>query len=141
RCAMSDLTLLANQYAASAEFLKGMNSALLRIKKAQFGVGGGEASPAELRRSRDELAQLVEAVYARLSNEAGRTVMVPEELLERLRAEYGTQLSWRLPDLQEAIMALRGSEPLGERALKTLDELCGAADATASASFRRLWRR
>jgi hypothetical protein len=138
---MSDLTLLANQYAASAEFLKQMNSALLRIKKAQFGARGSMASPAELRQSRDELARLIEAVYARLGTQAGQTAMVPEELLERLRAEYGTQLSWKLPDLQEVIATLRDNEPLSERVLKTLDDLCGAADATASASFRRLWRR
>lgn len=138
---MSDLTLLANQYAASAEFLKQMNSALLQLKKAQFGARGSEVPAARLQESRETLAQLVEAVRARLANQASSAVMVPEEFLERLRTEYGTQLAWKLPDLQQAITALRGTAPLNEHVLRTLDDLCGTADATASASFRRLWRR
>ena len=138
---MSDVTLLANQYAASAEFLEKVNTALLRLKKAQFGAKAPEATDSELRDSREDLAQRVEAVHARLENRSAGAMIVPEEVVERLRTAYRGQLSWRLEDLQKAAAVLRGEEALSERVLKTLDELCEATDAAASASFRRLWRR
>ncbi|MCP4663130.1 MAG: hypothetical protein GY856_47675 [bacterium] len=139
---MSDMTLLANQYAVSAEFLQLVNTALLRLKKAKFGTrSSGRITESDLRESRDELARLVEAVLARLKKQSAGPMMVPEELIERFQVEYGSQLSWRLPDLQEAVRSLRSAEEMSERVLRTLDDLCQVADATTSASFRRLWRR
>jgi len=138
---MSDMTLLANQYAASAEFLERVNAALLALKKAAFGRKRDAPAANGLKQSREELAELVEAVHDRLANRSAKTALVPEELLERLNCEYGSQLSWRLENLDRAVQALRSDEALSDEVFVTLDELCQAADAIASASFRRLWRR
>ncbi len=139
---MSDMALLANQYAASAEFLQLVNTALLRLKKEKFGTSkSGRISKSELRESRNELARLVEAVLAQLQKQKSSALMVPEELIERVQVKYEDELSSRLPELQEAVSSLRSTNEMSDRVLQTLDDLCQLADATTSASFRRLWRR
>lgn len=138
---MSDMTLLANQYAASAEFLERVNAALLALKKAAFGREPDTPTANGLKKSREELAELVQAVHDRLGNPSANTALVPEELLERLNCEYGSQLSWHLENLERAVQALRSDDALSDEVFATLDEVCQAADAIASASFRRLWRR
>jgi hypothetical protein len=62
-------------------------------------------------------------------------------VLSRLEAKNRARLAWFLDDLRQTAAALQGDNPLEAQQLETLDEVCDAADATASASFRRLWRR
>jgi hypothetical protein len=67
--------------------------------------------------------------------------LAPPEVLERLAERHANQLPYFLDDLKETVASLHRGGVLAEKELSTLDEICHAADATASASFRRLRRR
>lgn len=139
---MGDMTLLANQYAVSAEFVQKLNRALLRLKKQQFGsTKGNKQDDSQVQQYRKELADLLEAVLARLEKRSYGSVAMPEEFIQRLGEAYKAQLSWRLSDLRHTVAELQAAEGISERALQTLDQVCEAAEITASTSFRRLWRR
>jgi hypothetical protein len=78
---------------------------------------------------------------AEATEDAEASLVIPEDVLSRLEAKHRAQLAWFLDDLRQTAAALQGEGPLEPAQLETLDEVCDAADATASASFRRLWRR
>jgi hypothetical protein len=50
-------------------------------------------------------------------------------------------MGYLLEDLASAEQALRGNTPVDSEVMRILDEICDAADASASAMFRRLRRR
>lgn len=137
---MSDTTALSHQYAASAAFAERMSRWALALKKAV-----GEADGPGGEEGRAGLAAVLARVLERLnldqpvSDEA--VPLVPEEFYERLEARHRSEADWFIEDLRAAHAALREGRPLDERAWAIVDEVGDAADATASASFRRLWRR
>jgi hypothetical protein len=144
---MSDMTSLSNEYAASADFATEVNSAVLALKRAWS--RGEDAIPAqagEELRLRGRLGIVLLALVRQLSaeertEEAEAPVLIPEDVIERLEAKHRTRLNWYLEDLRQTAVALQSGAALEEPQLERLDEVCDAADATASASFRRLWRR
>lgn len=144
---MSDMSNLSNEYAASADFAAEVNSAVLALKRARS-CGEETASgqfPDEAN-SRRRLAAVLFALARALSpaestGEADAPLVIPEDVVSRLEAKHRAQLAWFLDDLRQTAAALQGNAPLEAEQLETLDDVCDAADATASASFRRLWRR
>ena len=88
------------------------------------------------------LADMVVAVRRQLGPGAPEaTPPVPPEVVERLSSEHKNQMGYLLDDLSAAERALRGEAPMDANVIRVLDEICNAADASASAMFRRLRRR
>lgn len=144
---MSDMSNLSNEYAASADFATEVNAAVLALKRAwsrgEETASGWSPEEAQFRK---RLATVLLALARVLSpaeaaEDAEAPLVIPEDMLSRLEAKHRARLAWFLDDLRQTAAALRGESPLEAPQLETLDEVCDAADATASASFRRLWRR
>ncbi len=138
---MSDTTTLSHEYETSASFAETVNQAVLRLKKAR--LGRRDVSPTEVTEAQTKMATLLEAVASSLGAPARATklVQVPSEVLERLVAKHSNKLSYFQDDLVQTAAALQKGSVIDEEALKVLEEISDAADATASASFRRLRRR
>lgn len=138
---MSDTTTLSHEYETSASFAESVNQAVLHLKKARR--GRSSASAEEVRAARTTLAGMLEAVAASVGSPstAGHGVNVPGEVLDRLVAKNSNRLSYFQDDLVEAAKALKKSVETSDETLEILEEIADAADATASASFRRLRRR
>ena len=129
---MSDISALSHDYEATSQFAERINSAVLLLKKS-------------LRRSQGrpdmgDLANLVEDVKKQLLS-AEHSTAVPTEIVERLSSEHQTQMSYLIEDLRSAEEALRGNATVDPAVIRVLDAICDAADASASAMFRRLRRR
>jgi hypothetical protein len=129
---MSDISALSHDYEATSQFADRINSAVLQLKKS---LHQSQARP-----DLGELASVVEAVKTQLSSSEHSTT-VPTEVVERLSSEHQAQMSYLIADLQSAEEALRGKAAVDPAVIRVLDEICDAADASASAMFRRLRRR
>jgi hypothetical protein len=129
---MSDISALSHDYEANSQFAERINSAVLLLKKSL-------RHPQE-RPDMGDLANLVEAVKKQLSSTEHSTT-VPTEVVERLSAEHQAQMSYLIEDLRTAEEALRGNAIVNSAVIRVLDEICDAADASASSMFRRLRRR
>jgi hypothetical protein len=138
---MSDTTTLSHEYETSASFAEAVNQAVLKLKKAR--LGRRDVTPAEVKDARTKMATLLDAVASGLGASAptAKSISVPGEVLERLIAKHTNQLSYFQDDLVETATALQQDTAIDNQALKVLEEISDAADATASASFRRLRRR
>lgn len=138
---MSDTTTLSHEYETSASFAETVNQAVLKLKKAR--LGRRDVSPTEVTEACTTMATLLDAVAASLGAAARSTkaVQVPSEVLERLVAKHTNRLRYFQDDLVQTAAALQQGTTIEDEALKVLEEISDAADATASASFRRLRRR
>jgi hypothetical protein len=138
---MSDTTTLSHEYETSASFAETVNQAVLKLKKAR--LGGRNVPQSEVIEARDKMAALLDAVASSLGapGRVTKPVHVPSEVLERLVAKRTNQLSWFQEDLVQTAAALQKGIAIDDDAIKVLEEISDAADATASASFRRLRRR
>jgi hypothetical protein len=142
---MSDTTSLSSNYSVTATFAKEFNSAVLILKRwylAQGSVPPPAVEEAEVRR---KLAEYLRGVISQLNtDEAGDGAPaehIPEGIISRLVEKNQHKMSWFVTDLQQTEELLCGTTALGHDDFSVLDEVCDAADASASASFRRLWRR
>jgi len=142
---MSDMTSLSHEYAAAADFAQEVNSAVVTIKKEQLGLGIPPAPDSDsIRQKRQALAAVIEDLLHRLTaSRKGKNsgIVVPEDVLGRLEAKHQSQMAYFVDDLKAVSDALSKGLPLEERQVASLDEICDAADASASATFRRLRRR
>ena len=129
---MSDLSALSNDYEATSRFAETVNTAVLSLKKSLRGVPEQNQTEA--------LAAIVAAVRAQLTSSA-LSRAVPSEVVERLSTEHKSDFNYLVEDLNTAEAALRGQAPIDQRVIEVLDTICDAADASASAMFRRLRRR
>jgi hypothetical protein len=143
---MNDTTSLSSTYSAASAFAKAFNAAVLVLKRRHL-VGGElpAPAPAEEGEARRTLAESVRGVISQLSPEAADVAhageRIPSAIITRLVEKHRDKLGWLVSDLRQAGQALGEAAPLGRDDFAALDEVCDAADATASASFRRLWRR
>jgi ABC-type transporter Mla subunit MlaD len=134
---MSDVSALSHDYEATAQFAERINSAVLSLKKA-LRHGPRALAPNET----GTLADVVQAVRTQLGQRLTPTTpSVPQEVIERLTSEHKAQMGYFLDDLAGAEKALRGNSPVDAEVIRVLDDICDAADASASAMFRRLRRR
>lgn len=135
---MSDISALSHDYEATAEFAQQMNTAVLDLKRSVKGRHRTRAKPEQTA----HLADILSAVKSRLESSEGKPdIPVPEGVIERLQTEHKKKLNYLIEDLSNAEQALRGSGSVTSEVLDILDEVCDAADASASAMFRRLRRR
>lgn len=139
---MSDLTALSGEYAENAEFVRTLNSALLALRKRQL-AGKRKASGAvNFRSLGDLIAELARCIDQKEGvGEGCEAVEIPRDVLDRLRERHRSDLGWYAKDLQAIGELLRQEKSLSDKQLRQLDEICEAADAAATAVFRRLWRR
>ena len=142
---MSDMTSLSHEYAAAADFAQEVNSAVVTIKKEQLGLGNPPAlNNDSIQQKRQALAAVIVDLLHRLTASGkGKSleIVVPEDVLSRLEAKHQSQMDYFVEDLRAVSEALAKRLPLEARQVASLDEICDAADASASATFRRLRRR
>ncbi len=143
---MSDMTSLSHEYAASSDFARQFNDAVLRLKKWQFAEAGIPLpSAGEVLEARQQLVQTLKDVVGRLEakGEAMHSfgIAIPPEVADRLIGKHRNRMAYFVQDLRNATRDLEGEGQVDLPAMATLDEICDAADASASASFRRLRRR
>jgi hypothetical protein len=67
-------------------------------------------------------------------------VKVPADIIERLRDRTKGELPELVAQLRQVAESLETDSRIGEGNFSALDRVCEAADATASAAFRRLRR-
>jgi hypothetical protein len=142
---MSELSIIAHDYALNADFARKFNEAVLILKRRCLlgRVGNGETEET-VRQTRHDLKGLVGSLVAALHDEGKAWTVdqaqVPADLLERLRKRVKGALEETITELRGVVDDLDKGVALREPAFKALDVVCEAADETASAAFRRLRR-
>ncbi len=141
---MSDLSIIAHDYALNAEFARRFNAAVLQLKRHYLVAKSRGKPETEIRESRSELRQFLKSLACALDSSGKQwtedQTKVPQDVVERFRARVKGELPEAISGLQNTADDLQDDSPLQERAFATLDRVCEAADATASAAFRRLRR-
>lgn len=141
---MSDMTSLSNEYSANADFAKQFNTAVLELKRHQFQVARVGEEPPRLQDHREVLANLLKRLsqlFRNAETEIAGGDTIPADVAERLHADHKSEMEWFRQDLNAATQAIMDGGSLDKRNWEVLDEICDVADAAASATFRRLWRR
>jgi hypothetical protein len=142
---MSELSIIAHDYALNAEFARRFNEAVMNLKR-RYLLGrttkGGADDAVE--KSREEIRRLVESLVAALEG-ADRPwtedqAQIPSDVLEALRKRLKGELPETTAELRRVAADLASGTTLDKGAFTALDRVCEAADATASAAFRRLRR-
>jgi hypothetical protein len=142
---MSELSIIAHDYALNAEFAKKFNEAVMNLKRryllGRTGKGGGDDA---IEKSREEIRRLVESLVAALEG-ADRPwtedqAQIPSDVLEALRKRLKGELPETTAERRRVAADLASGATLDKAAFVALDRVCEAADATASAAFRRLRR-
>lgn len=135
---MSNISALSHDYESTARFAEQVNAAVLSLKKSLRRGTGLRPSALET----TDLAKIVGAVKTQVEKPTSEAApVVPSEVVERLTTEHKSQLGYLVDDLSSAERALSGDSAVDAEVIRVLDEICDAADASASAMFRRLRRR
>ncbi|MCI0639574.1 MAG: hypothetical protein L0Y72_18155 [Gemmataceae bacterium] len=139
---MSDMSRLSHEYASSADFSRALNAAALRLKK-KVARGRRTGEDEEDHEALRHLRSMLTALVARLEDTGteGADVLIPEDIFERIVDEHRGESPHFVEDLKHVLATLESAAGIGHVELKFLDSLCEAADASASAAFRKLWRR
>jgi hypothetical protein len=136
---MSEISALSQEYETSAKLAEDLNEAILAIKKSRVHRRAGLDQ-----NQRKFLAQTVEALRQQMAvGEVGtEAAFIPQEMVERLTERHRPRMAYFLDDLSRTASVLQDDlVPLDDRVVGVLDEMCDAADETASAVFRRMRRR
>ena|SRR5437870_1489675 len=143
---MSELSIIAHDYALNAEYARKFNDAVLILKRRYLlgRVGNGETEET-VKQARLNLKALLEALLAALQDDGGRVLssdqaQVPVDLLDRFRKRLKGDFEEALAELRGTLDDLAKGAALREPAFKVLDVVSETADETASAAFRRLRR-
>ncbi len=142
---MSELSIIAHDYALNAEFARKFNDAVLTLKRRYLlgRVGNGETDET-VKQARQDLKSLLDSLVAALQDEGkpwtADQAQVPADVLERLRKRAKGEMQETITALRGVVDDLAKGAALREPAFRVLDIVCEAADATASAAFRRLRR-
>ncbi len=67
--------------------------------------------------------------------------VLPEDVLVRLEEKQRASLEYFKDDLMKLNESLSSESELSPAEIELLDSICEVADASASATFRKLWRR
>jgi hypothetical protein len=142
---MSDLSMIAHDYELNAEFARRFNDAVLNLKRVYLLHRAAMPETQEkIDQSRSELRRLLESLVSALENNSkawsAEQARVPADVLERLRKQLKGELPETVQDLRQVVDLLAAGRALDEAAFSAVDKVCEAADATASAAFRRLRR-
>ena len=142
---MSDLSIIAHDYELNAKFARKFNDAVLNLKRLYLlRRAATPEAQAENEKSRQELRPLLESLVLALKDEGkswtANQAQVPADVLDRLHKRLKGELPETVLELRRVTENLAKGEALDEAAFAALDRVCEAADATASAAFRRLRR-
>ncbi len=142
---MSDLSIIAHDYELNAEFARKFNDAVLNLKRLYLLRRAiTPDAQAEIEQSRSELQHLLESLVLALQDEGkswtADQAQVPADVLDRLHKRLKGELAETILELRCVTESLAKGAALDEAAFAALDRVCEAADATASAAFRRLRR-
>lgn len=142
---MSDMSSLSHEHASSADFSRQINDAVLLLKKRYLGSGASSIEETRLGEASAFLRRTVETLLDRLAEDVSRRATggepIPEDVLARIEAQHRGESAYFRQDLARVGGALSSHEALNKEDLDLLDSICQAADASASATFRKLWRR
>lgn len=137
------MTSLSSSYQETSTFAKEFNGAVLVLKRRQLGPAIPPPTDDEESHARLRLTSYLQSILAQLSPNEGQPAAdwIPDAIIDRLTEKNQSKMPWLIQDLRKAQRTLEEGTSPGEQDFSALDEVCDAADATASASFRRLWRR
>ena len=142
---MSDMSSLSHNYASTTDFSHHVNQAVLTLKKQYLGGGKGVEADDFANASR-----LVHGMVRSLLQRLGGAVQpprsedlisIPEDVLTRLEEKQRGNMEYFLEDLTRLDESLSQASDLHASDIELLDTVCEVADASASATFRKLWRR
>lgn len=142
---MSDLSIIAHDYELNAEFARKFNDAVLNLKRLYLlHRAATQDTEGEIEKSRNELRRLLDSLVLALQDEGkswtADQAQVPADVLDRLHKRLKGELRETVRELRRVTESLAKGAALDEAAFAALDRVCEAADATASAAFRRLRR-
>lgn len=140
---MSDMSTLSHEYASTTDFSRQINSAVLLLKKRHLRGAASNVARDELEGARQLVQQTIRTLLHRLGGEplAEGRESFPEDVLLRIEEKQRGNLDYFKQDLAELDRVFTSDARLGAEELALLDSICEAADASASATFRKLWRR
>jgi len=144
---MSYRTSLGLKYSDASQLAETLNSEILLLKKALLADEQvGLASQQDLERTQLNLAKFLRNLVnclktGKVTSKQTVESPIPDDLIKRLEKRHLGRLEYFLEDLESVIHILEKGEAIGDRNIEILDEVANAADASASASFRRMWRR
>ena len=142
---MSELSIIAHDYALNAEYAQKFNDAVLILKRRYLlgRVGNGETEES-VKQARLNLKALLESLIAALEDGgkpwSADQAQVPGDLLDRFRKRVKGGYEEALAELRGTLDDLAKGAALRAPAFKVLDMVSETADETASAAFRRLRR-
>jgi hypothetical protein len=140
---MSELSSLSHEYASTADFSRAINDDVLFLKK-RFLHGAVGVDEGQIAKASERLGQVLAGLLHRLGEHeiiATSNVIIPEDVVVRLESEHCGDRAFFISDLTRLVRELCAHAPLQQGELQLLDSICEAADASASATFRKLWRR
>jgi hypothetical protein len=138
---MSDMSGLSHEYASATDFSRQINDAVLLLKKRHLRHAAG-IDARQLEAASEFLRETVRTLLHRLKSEPmanGRDI--PEDVFAQIEAKHRASPDYFIEDLARLDEALTRGATLSADELELLDSICEAADASASATFRKLWRR
>ena len=136
---MSDISALSHEYETSAKLAEELNEAILAIKRSRLHqrVGLGLDQRRSLAGTVGSLRQQLE-----VGQGSAQAEFLPQEMVERLCERHRPRMAYFLDDLSRTVSVLENDlVPLDDAIIRVLDEICDAADETASSVFRRMRRR
>ncbi|MEM6468018.1 MAG: hypothetical protein AAF802_00510 [Planctomycetota bacterium] len=142
---MSDMSSLSHNYASTTDFSHHVNQAVLTLKK-QY-LGGGKGVDADDFANASRLVHgMVRSLLQRLGGavqppRSEDLISIPEDVLTRLEEKQRGNIEYFLEDLTRLDESLSQASDLHASDIELLDTVCEVADASASATFRKLWRR
>lgn len=141
---MSDMSSLSHEYASTTDFSRQINRAVLLLKKRYLQGEPEVPRLDDLKNARHLAQQTVRALLHRLASEPISDLdeeSLPEDVVLRIEERQRGNLNYFTQDLAELDQRFANDEALSADDLELLDAICEDADASASATFRKLWRR
>jgi hypothetical protein len=142
---MSDMSSLSHEHASSAVFSRQINDAVLLLKRRYLGTGTSSIDEHKLSEASEFLRRTLLTLLERLADDVSRRTEgaepIPEDVLARIEDQHRGEAEYFRQDLTRVEGALSSRVILDRGDLDLLDSICKAADASASATFRKLWRR
>ena len=118
---------------------------VLLLKRRYLGTGSRSVEEGKVGEASELLRGIVLTLLDRLAGDVSRRgtggVPIPEDVLTRVEDQHRGEEEYFRQDLARVEELLASQDGLGKEDLDILDSICDAADASASATFRKLWRR
>lgn len=141
---MSEMSSLSHEYASTSDFSRALNDAVLVLKRARIRPPSAEARPQvedAVRRLRNILTHLLVRFGESEVQESALDFIIPEDVVSRIECDHSGAKTYFVADMKRLANSLTPNTGVEDSDLRLLDSICTAADASAAATFRKLWRR